>query len=590
MTTPIATLCRGLAATLLLAPLGALPAQTVHVVNTTADTVDAAPGDGLALDAGGFTSLRAAVQEANAQGGFATIELQSKALYVLALAGAGEEAAATGDLDVTARILLRGFDAQLDAGALDRAFDVKKGGRLDVLRLGVSNGLVLGESGGALRSAGELNLSRSIVSNSAATGAGASGGGIFNDGGSLGVTLSRLFGNDAERAGGAIEAKGGSTVLDRSDFVDNATGAGPGNGGALHLTGTGSITARRCRFETNTASREGGALWNSATGSMSVAKCTFLGNAALGPAADDGGGALFNDGGLLVVTGCDISGNTATVGSGSGGGLFNNNGVLQVTDCTVEDNASARAGGGIEALAGNTVVAKSQLLGNATGPAPGNGGGLHLTGEGTVSVSGTQVADNTATAEGGGLWSSALGNMSVTGCDIAGNTASGNDPDQGGGGLFNDGGLLRMQDCELNGNRANGTSGSGGGVLNNLGMLVMVDCVLAVNVAIRAGGNVECNVGTTSLTDVILDSGFTGSAPGNGGGLHLTGAGFVTLQGGAVMANLATNEGGGLWNSATGTMHAAGVDISGNDAPEGPDVFNQGGTFTVDGVDVPVGP
>ena len=39
------------------------------VVTTTADTVDATPGDGVAEDAEGNTSLRAAVMEANALGG-----------------------------------------------------------------------------------------------------------------------------------------------------------------------------------------------------------------------------------------------------------------------------------------------------------------------------------------------------------------------------------------------------------------------------------------------------------------------------------------------------------------------------------------
>jgi hypothetical protein len=581
------TLAAGGLAALLSAPTWA---QTVYTVNTLTDTPDATLGDGLAADAGGLTSLRAAVQEANAAGGFATIKLQKDALYTLAIAGAGEDAGATGDLDVSARIVLQGFGAAVDAAGLDRAFDVLKGGRLEVSQLDVMNGFVSAESGAGYRSAGELLLSRAVVQDSTAAGTGASGGAVFNAGGFLFVDRGRFFGDEAERAGGAIEAMGGTTVVERSEFMDNAAGPTPGNGGAIHLTGTGSVTVRTSSFEGNVAAREGGALWNSSTGTMSVEGCTILGNMANGPASDDGGGGLFNDGGLLQVTNTTVSGNSAPVASGSGGGLFNNAGVLRVERSVVDANVANRAGGGIEALTGNTLVRNTKLRDNAAGPMPGNGGGLHLTGEGTVAVAGCDLLRNVAAAEGGGLWNSSTGNMSVTGCTIQENTASGNDADQGGGGVFSDGGSLRIEDCNISSNVADGTSGSGGGVLNNQGLLLLVDSTLSDNVSMRAGGGVEANVGTTSLLDVVLDNNTTGSAPGNGGGLHLTGAGFVTITDGAVTKNDAANEGGGLWNSSTGTMHVAGTKITGNTAPKGPDLFNQGGTFTVDGVDVPVGP
>jgi len=45
------------------------------VVNTTADTIDISPGDGVALDGQGNTSLRAAIMEANALAGADTITL-----------------------------------------------------------------------------------------------------------------------------------------------------------------------------------------------------------------------------------------------------------------------------------------------------------------------------------------------------------------------------------------------------------------------------------------------------------------------------------------------------------------------------------
>lgn len=78
--------------------------------------------------------------------------------------------------------------------------------------------------------------------------------------------------------------------------------------------------------------------------------------------------------------------------------------------------------------------------------------------------------------------------------------------------------------------------------------------------------------------------------PGNGGGFHLTGAGEVSVTKSWVTDNFADNEGGGLWNSAAGMMTVKRTTIEDNSSPTGPDVFNDGGTFTVDGNDVPVGP
>ena len=105
----------------------------------------------------------------------------------------------------------------------------------------------------------------------------------------------------------------------------------------------------------------------------------------------------------------------------------------------------------------------------------------------------------------------------------------------------------------------------------------------------RAGGGIEANLGTTTLTRTDLRHNATGRNPGNGGGLHLTGAGTVRIERGSVTGNTAAAEGGGLWNSPTGTMTVSRTDIRGNSAPVGPDVHQDGtGTgFTIDGRTVP---
>ncbi|RFU19350.1 right-handed parallel beta-helix repeat-containing protein [Geodermatophilus marinus] len=366
-------------------------------VTTAADSADTAPGDGRCADGSGACSLRAAVQEANALGG-GTIEL-GKHTYALTLGGTGEDAAATGDLDVTGRVTIRGGGATVDARGLDRVFDVRPGASLRLEHATVTGGAAQG------------------------TGVPASGGGLLNAG-TLHLEGSTVTGNTAVRAGGGIEASAGSsTTVHRSTLSDNATGAGPGNGGGLHLTGAGTVTVERSAVTGNTAAAEGGGLWNSADGTMTVDRSTVVGNAAGGAEATNGGGGLFNDGGELTVRRTEVRDNRADGAAGSGGGVLNDQGRLVVERSVLSGNSSSRAGGGVEANLGETVLDRTRLTGNTTGAAPGNGGGLHLTGAGTVTVERSAVTGNTAAAEGGGLWNSEPGTMTVTRTEIRDNRA-----------------------------------------------------------------------------------------------------------------------------------------------------------------------
>ncbi|CAN5157061.1 hypothetical protein BH20ACT5_BH20ACT5_00830 [soil metagenome] len=443
--------------------------------------------------------------------------------------------------------------------------------------------------GGLYTDGGRTVVDGTDLVDNVADGASGSGGAILNNLGTVEVFDSTITGNTAVRAGGGVEANVGSTRLMRTDLSANATGPNPGNGGGLHLTGAGSVEIIGTAVTENTASAEGGGLWNSATGVMTVATTSVMDNTASGAAADQCGGGLYNDGGSLRIARSAVKGNVADGAAGSGGGILNNLGDLEILATTIMTNSAVRAGGGIEANGGNTELFQTRLSVNSTGPSQGNGGGLHLTGEGTVSVQQSVVADNTATAEGGGLWNSATGTMTVTQTVVRRNVASGAAADQGGGGLYNDGGLLVVSRVQVTDKVADGAAGSGGGILNNLGTLRVEFTKLNRNSATRAGGAIESNVGTTTLNRVAMADNDTGPNPGNGGGLHLTGAGTVLIDFSSVVGNSATNEGGGLWNSATGTMTVNDTQIRDNTAPDGPDVYNDGGNFTINGRPVPVG-
>lgn len=508
------------------------------------------------------TTLRGAIAAAEASPGADVITLQGGTTYSLTNA--------EGDLDITTDITIEGNGATIDASGLgDRAFQVSATGDLTISDVTVTGG----------RPA------------DAPSAAGGGSGGAFLNAGTLSISDSVLDDNSAERAGGAIEASAGSsTTLVETDLTNNATGAAPGNGGGLHLTGAGTVSITGGTVSGNTAAAEGGGLWNSGAGTMTVDGTTITGNTASGATADQGGGGLFQEagGGTLTVRNASITDNVANGAAGSGGGILNDQSTVIVESSTLSGNTSVRAGGGVEANIGTTNLTDVTLDGNSTGGAPGNGGGLHITGAGNATITDSTVTNNTATLEGGGLWNGS-GTMTVSDSEITGNTASGAAADDGGGGLFNNGGTLRISGSTVEGNEADGAAGSGGGVLTLAGTLEVTDSSIDTNTAVRAGGGIEATAGSvTTLSGGSLSENVTGAAPGNGGGLHLTGAGTVDVTGVVVAGNSAANEGGGLWNSAAGTMTVTSSNISNNTASGAPadagggGLYNDGGELIVE--------
>ena len=106
----------------------ALPAKAaLFTVTRFDDQLDTLPGDGLCDTLGGGCALRAAIQEANSLFGPDSIYLPP-GTYSLTRAGAGEDLAATGDLDVTSEVILLGtgwgVSSIFMANFNDRLFEV----------------------------------------------------------------------------------------------------------------------------------------------------------------------------------------------------------------------------------------------------------------------------------------------------------------------------------------------------------------------------------------------------------------------------------------------------------------------------------
>jgi predicted outer membrane repeat protein len=206
-------------------------------VTTSLDLLDTAIGDGLCRTSEGQTcSLRAAIQESNALGGSHTIRLGGGP-YRLTLQEPGandpdEDAAATGDLDVTADILVESTSAtlrriqvafnELIGPPADRIFHVLPGGDLTLIGLSLEDGVATSAStsrGGAILNEGTLHVSDCEFDANDAT----VGGAIYNDDfASLDVDSSTFTNNGATSGGGAIFGDAAGFVdLENSTFSSN---------------------------------------------------------------------------------------------------------------------------------------------------------------------------------------------------------------------------------------------------------------------------------------------------------------------------------------------------------------------------------
>jgi hypothetical protein len=318
--------CRGVIASVLAMPLAAATFQ----VDTSTDFPDAMIGDGVCAGPleGAACSLRAAIQESNALGGADVIELPA-GQYVLTLAGTGDNVAASGDLDITEDVVIRGAGETstfIDGAGLDRVFDIRDATQaisLHLEDLAVRNGRAEVEDdaqGGCIFVAanGELTLLRVTISGCVADRDGVA---IFNEGHVAGEAVSLL---DNIAIGGVF----GHTV-----------------GGGIANVGPGaSLELRDCLIEGNVASN-GGGIYTSTShdgprASVSLDACSLIDNEVL-----QLGGALFaNMASDVTIVNSTFSGNRA----GSGGAIFNDGGCyIDIRNSTVVDNHVSNIGGGI---------------------------------------------------------------------------------------------------------------------------------------------------------------------------------------------------------------------------------------------------
>ncbi len=377
-----------------------VPCDADILVTKTADTNDGAC-------TGTDCSLREAVIRANVCAGTQTIRIPA-GTYTLTHAGSDEDAAATGDLDITDNVTILGDgNPVIDGNATDRIFHIFPGATANLSGLILQNGRAISAPG--IFNRGVLNLNESIVQNNTAVpteGISSMGGGILSSGnGSLGVYLSEIRGNSASRGGGIAADTGAGGVhnvmISYSKVSDNSAYE---HGGGVYLAN--DVTATIVRFEgmDNTAQEKGGGIYNA--GTLELTYATLEGNSAV-----QEGGGIYNAGGATIISRSVL---VQSNQSENGGGMYNMGMAHFYQSALVHNQAVGGEGGGVY----NFNVGAALLLDNSTI----SSNGASLGGDGIRNLDGdlrfmfATIAHNASE----GVNSSAWGEMTMRNTILAG--------------------------------------------------------------------------------------------------------------------------------------------------------------------------
>lgn len=342
-----------LALTAGLVPTGISLAASLNV-NSTADAVDSNPGDGICDTGTGECTLRAAIQEANALSGDDIITIPA-GTYILTIVGSDEDAAATGDLDITSNLTINGANANstvIDANGIDRVFDIIGGVTVNISDVRVSGGDPSGFIGG---------------------------GGLHNSVGTVTLSNTSILSNNAWVGGGLLNLSGIITISD-SDISDNSASGGSGG-----IHNNGILNINNSRIINNSTFGYAGGIGN--LGILAINNAMISRNIT-----QNGGGAGLSNGGTLILTNSTLSQNIA---NGNGAGIFNV-GMLTINNTTLSENVSSFNGGGLLTTDGLVILNNVTIVENSADSegfvGAGGGGIYHMGGE--INIQNTLLARN----------------------------------------------------------------------------------------------------------------------------------------------------------------------------------------------------
>ena len=245
-------------------------------VNSTKDTVDANPGDGVCADIKGRCTLRAAIMEANEQESKKVICLESGKTYILSLdLKSGDDNNATeDDLDIAADITIEGNKSTIlrDPNLICDLNSVQNIGCFRIFHV--------------LNSNAKLTLKNVVIENGDVGDRynyNASGGGILNNG-TLIIQNTTILKNHAGDGGGISNS--GILTVDNSVISKNNADLGGG------IYNQGNMTIRNSTISNNVSKSYGGGIYDFNTNeneSVKIINSTIANNYSIGY-----GGGVFN--------------------------------------------------------------------------------------------------------------------------------------------------------------------------------------------------------------------------------------------------------------------------------------------------------
>jgi CSLREA domain-containing protein len=346
-------------------------------VNSLADTPDALASDGLCADAGGACTLRAAIQQANADPSGDVIGFSVNGTINLTSALPTFSKSMTINGPGAEQLTVRRNSAEPY-----RIFVVNAGANVTMSGLTVSNGLAPlplsggpSQEGGGIYNAGGMALTGVIVSGNATSNSPASatpvapsgGGGIYNSGTLLmtdcnvseNTTGSALAGTGLSGGNGGGIFNNGTLIMDGSSISFNHTGAGGdgpaaggagGSGGGLFNAPSAALAIlSQCDVSENTTG-DGGTAQSNGSGSD-----TMNGNGGYGGGIYNASSRTMSLSSTIIAgnhtgRGADArAGTNRTAGKGGkGGGVYNTTFALgfglNLTNCIVRSNVTGRGG------------------------------------------------------------------------------------------------------------------------------------------------------------------------------------------------------------------------------------------------------
>jgi len=120
----------------------------------------------------------------------------------------------------------------------------------------------------------------------------------------------------------------------------------------------------------------------------------------------------------------------------------------------------------------------------------------------------------------------------------------------GGGGIFNEGATLNVQNSIIGGGGFLNQAIIGGGIYNLVGTTMVDGSIISANAALSGGGIYNAAMLIIQNGSTVGGAGSAGNFAVDGGGIYNE-TGTTTVDESTVSGNTATEEGGGIYNRAT---------------------------------------